>query len=200
MDFLVNRKWLIAVFVLLVFIVFIYLQQPPSPTMQDLLSDSDSSDLMLEENIKVAPEVDGVEEEKFVDVKGYVKNPGVYKVKENMRVKDIIELAGGFDTEAAERAINLAQKVNDGEMIYVPSVEEFMEESVEQEETENKRVSINLGTKDELVKLPTIGPKKAEAIILYREENGHFTTIEEIKNVSGIGEKTFEQLKEFIDL
>lgn len=200
MSRFLSHKWTIGILFAIVFIGFMYLQQPHSTTVQDPQTMTDLSISALENDIEEGPEVQGVEEEQYVDIKGQVNHPGVYNLKPNMRMKDVIDLAGGFSANAAERAINLAQKVNDGEMIYVPSIEEYVEEATKMKEPENNRISINAGTKEDLMQLPNIGPKKADAIILYREENGHFTTIEELKNVNGIGEKTFDQLKEFIHL
>ena len=145
-------------------------------------------------------------EEIIVDVKGAVVTPGVYTVEPNNRVIDAIERAGGFIEEADQNAVNLAKVVEDQMVIYIPKVGEEVQnadlnqasvEPVAEEKTESL-VHINLDGKDALMTLNGIGSSKADSILNYREENGFFQTIEEIKNVSGIGDATFENLKDSI--
>lgn len=137
-----------------------------------------------------------------VYVTGAVKNPDVYDIKEGSIVKDAIEIAGGPTESADLVAINLARRISDGEEIIVP---EKREESPLQEEgggTQghkiNGKLNINMATVEELMELPGIGEVKANAIVNYRKENGPFKNIHDIVKVSGIGEKTFESLKELI--
>lgn len=140
----------------------------------------------------------------YVDVKGAVQKPGVYQMAPGARMMDAIDLAGGFLISADQSQINLALKLDDQMVVYVPQVGEETKETAQQtivEETETEeKAKINLNTADaaQLQSLNGIGEKKAEAIIQYREENGSFQTIEDLKNVSGIGDKTFEALKDFI--
>lgn len=145
-------------------------------------------------------------EEIIVDVKGAVVTPGVYTVEPNNRVIDAIERAGGFIEEADQNAVNLAKVVEDQMVIYIPKVGEEVQnadlnqayvEPVAEEKTESL-VNINLDGKEALMTLNGIGSSKADSILNYREENGFFQTIEEIKNVSGIGDATFENLKDSI--
>lgn len=145
-------------------------------------------------------------EEIIVDVKGAVVTPGVYTVESNNRVIDAIERAGGFIEEADQNAVNLAKVVEDQMVIYIPKVGEEVQnadlnqayvEPVAEEKTESL-VNINLDGKEALMTLNGIGSSKADSILNYREENGFFQTIEEIKNVSGIGDATFENLKDSI--
>jgi competence protein ComEA len=141
----------------------------------------------------------------IVDVKGAVQSPGVYTMTTNSRVVDAIEKAGGLSETAEQKAVNLAQVVEDQMVIYVP---EEGEEGVDYGHlnpgttdatgsTENI-VNINTAEKEALMTLNGIGNSKADSILTYREENGNFKTIEEIQNVSGIGEATFANLKDFI--
>ncbi|MGG1686308.1 helix-hairpin-helix domain-containing protein [Pseudalkalibacillus sp. NRS-1564] len=138
----------------------------------------------------------------LVDVKGAVVAPGVYEINSNGRVKDVIKKAGGFLEDADQVQLNLASKVVDEMVIYVPIVGEVTSSSVssvsEKPSVESQLVSINSADLNELQKLPGIGPAKAEAIVQFREDNGSFTAIEELMNISGIGEKTFEKLKDLI--
>lgn len=141
----------------------------------------------------------------YVDVKGAVQQPGVYQVSPGMRILDAIDLAGGFLVSADQSQINLALKLEDQMIVYIPQVGEEIKEFMQQPtlggtETEKEGGKININTADstQLQTLNGIGEKKAELIIQYREENGSFQTIEELKNVSGIGEKTFDALKDSV--
>lgn len=142
----------------------------------------------------------------IVDIKGAVRQPGVYQGEENMRVMDIVSLAGGLLDTADDKSVNLAQRISDQMVIYIPVVGENVERSpdegesfqisIEQEEdAESEKVNINIADAVQLQTLNGIGEKKAEQIIAYRKENGSFQTIEDIMGVSGIGEKTFEGFK-----
>ena len=133
----------------------------------------------------------------LVDVKGAVATPGVYEVSANGRVKDVIQKAGGFLEEADQTQLNLAGKVVDEMMIYVPLKGETTVASTSAN-AESVLISINSADLTELQQLPGIGPAKGEAIIQYREENGPFGAVEDLQNISGIGEKTFEKLKDLI--
>ena len=134
-----------------------------------------------------------------VDIKGEIVFPGIYEVDESFRVHDVIELAGGLTEFAKTKTVNFAQIVRDEMVIYIPhELDESMEAPIEQ--GGNSKISINHATLVELQTLPGIGNVKAQAIINYREEFGSFKTLEELINVSGIGEKTLENLREFIEI
>ena len=186
----------------LIMMTIFYLNQSTSSI------DSVSLDSYVENEREVTEieEIENVEEQVnhyIVDVKGQVKFPGVYEVEEHLRVHDVIQLAGGFLEMANETAINLAQKISDEMVIYVPHLDEEINNtstdawSPSQDE---KKVSLNQATVGELETLPGIGPSKAAAIIKYREEVGAFQSIDELTNVSGIGEKTLEKLRDSLDL
>ncbi|MBS1008951.1 helix-hairpin-helix domain-containing protein [Leuconostoc suionicum] len=137
----------------------------------------------------------------MVDVKGAVKNPGVYKITSFARVQTAIAQAGGTLEEADMQQVNLAQKLTDGQIVYVPMRGETSSpvnngSTSAMSTTDNEVINLNTATVVELQKLDGIGVKKAEQIIAYREEHGEFKSIEEIKQVSGIGEKRFEALKD----
>lgn len=139
----------------------------------------------------------------MVDVKGAVTNPGIYEVAKNMRVQNAIDLAGGLLQNAETRHINFAQHVTDQMLLYIPVVgEEIVDIPYTQPnspvEEGTSKININTATDLELQALPGIGEKKALQIINYRTENGSFSTIEELMEVSGIGQKTFDTLKESI--
>lgn len=133
-----------------------------------------------------------------IDVKGAVKKPGVYTMNEGDRVVDAIEKAGGLLSEADENQLNLASLLKDEMVIYVPKKGEEVTQTNVQSQNDDGKVRINSATSEELQKLQGIGPAKAEAIITYREENGPFKTVEDLLQVSGIGEKTLENIKDDI--
>lgn len=140
----------------------------------------------------------------MVDIKGAVKQPGVYAMDKNKRVMDAVKEAGGFTGQAAVDMVNLAQRVQDEMIIMIPREGELetAQPSAPQaghgSASGSSRVNINTADQTELETLPGIGPSKAEAIIKHREENGPFSAPEQITEVSGIGEKTFENLKDEI--
>lgn len=143
-----------------------------------------------------------------VEIKGEVKNPDVYEMEEGSIIKDLIEKAGGLTSEANIDKINRAAKLNPNQLIIIPnknsSEENFLGESEiiygETNESSEKLININTASLEELTKINGIGETKAKSIIEYREKNGAFKSIEEIKNVKGIGEKTFEKLKDSITI
>lgn len=148
------------------------------------------------------------EQEIVIHITGAVKNKGIVKVEEGARISDVIKAAGGTSNEADLSKINLAYIVEDGQKIYVPSInDEINVESVTQEAGENvlensnsktSKVNINTASQTELETLSGVGPSTALKIINYREENGDFKKIEDIKNVPGIGDAKFESLKDSI--
>jgi competence protein ComEA len=138
----------------------------------------------------------------FVDIKGEINAPGVYEVEESSRVKDVILLAGGFTGQAEPNGVNLAQKITDEMVIYVPAKGEHVTGLTSQTSfsSENQVVNINNAPKAELETLPGVGPAKADAIIAYREENGLFQSVDELEKVPGIGEKSLEKLRDYISI
>lgn len=143
----------------------------------------------------------------YVDISGAVCNPGVYALAADARVFEGIEAAGGLLPEACTKSLNQAQLLTDGQKIYVPTTEEW--ESSDQETaafTENTPTKeqddglININTADavRLCELPGVGESRAQAIIRYREENGPFTDIAQIQNVSGIKSGLFSKIRDLI--
>ncbi|SDN00972.1 helix-hairpin-helix domain-containing protein [Sediminibacillus halophilus] len=138
--------------------------------------------------------------EVYVDIKGEVKHPGVYPLSAGKRVRDAIELAGGFLKKADSNAVNLAQKVQDEQVIMVPAQGAQDENSDVEAEQGNSKIPLNTADAEELTKLPGIGPSKADAIIQYRDENGGYQKIEELLEVAGIGKKTLEKIASSIQV
>ena len=152
----------------------------------------------------------------YVYICGAVVNEGVYKLPSDSRVVDAVNKAGGMNEDACQGFVNLAEKLSDGEKIYIPTAEEIESEDIrvginsfesisssensssEDSVSEDGRVNINRATKQELMTLSGIGESKAEDIISYREASGGFNSIQELTNVNGIGTATFDKLKDKI--
>lgn len=139
----------------------------------------------------------------YVDVKGEIHHPGVYQMKAESRVKDLIEAAGGFTPLADDQKLNLAQLLEDQMVIIVPQKGEEVNSELAQSPASQKKevgkegkVNINTATVEELKTLKGIGEKKAEAIIEYRKKNGSFKNKEELMKVRGIGKKLYESFQE----
>lgn len=225
-------------FLLLVIGCFFYFK-PKNSTKEN----NNQLNLNDQTEIEVIEEKKDIQENIMVDIKGYIKKPGVYTMKDGDRVIDVIKSAGGLTNNASTLAINLSKKIYDQMVIIIHSNEEiadFKKTNEEMEEVisscnekdhnisnnaciskeennyeesdnisssnedntsiDNDLISINLATKEELMTLPGIGEKKANDIINYRENNGNFAKIEDIMNVSGIGESTFAQIKDYITI
>ncbi|MCR5678442.1 MAG: helix-hairpin-helix domain-containing protein [Agathobacter sp.] len=135
----------------------------------------------------------------FVYICGAVQKPGVYEMPENARVCDLIRCAGGFCENAKEDYYNQAELLFDGEKVYIPAEDEFIQNESEVS-TDSGKVNINLADSTELMTIPGIGATKAAAIVAYREANGKFQHIEDIVNVSGIGDSTYQNMKDYITI
>jgi competence protein ComEA len=144
-----------------------------------------------------------------VHVEGQVAHPGVYELDQGSRVIDAVEMAGGLTPEA-DRRINLAQKLQDEAFIYVPAVDESLGEDTFLQPTfsfqsgltaaDQSLVNINTADDKKLETLPGIGPVLAERIIAYRQQHGPFRQLEDIKKVTGIGDKRFDDIQSSITL
>ena len=200
-DYLKKYPILFALPLVLLPIVFFFLTKELDNEISDpaLFSTESSASLDTSES---------KDQEWYVDVKGAVKKAGMYRIKEGMRLMDVIDLAGGFMEEADQNQLNFSKLVMDQEIIYVPKVGEeiptIQEEPSEggsgTPEAETAKVNINTADATEVQQLSGIGEKKAADIIKYREENGSFRAIEDLTKVSGIGEKTLENLKDSITI
>jgi len=153
----------------------------------------------------------------MVHVSGAVNKEGIVELKQNSRIADAIEKAEGLKENACMEEINLAYVVEDGMKIHIPTQEEKQKNDIQKEyitkssgiETkentkinheQSTKININTATQTELETLPGIGPSTALKIISYRKEKGKFKTIEEIKEVSGIGDSKFNSIKDLINV
>ena len=184
--------------------------QSSASTVPDLYSSSRSTSSIEKVQATSSKEektVTSVSEESeiiTVDVKGAVKQPGVYELRSDSRVHDAIHKAGGMTADANSQSVNLAQKLSDEAVIYVAkegedvpargSSESSATSSASAEKT--GKVHLNRATETELQTVSGIGQKRAQDIIAYRDANGPFQSVDDLKNVSGIGEKTLEKLRD----
>lgn len=141
-----------------------------------------------------------------VHISGQINREGVYEVKEGDRLDDLIKRAGGLSPDADNNSLNLAMKLEDQMKIYIPNKNEILNENSTNTDqlvskpdsiSEDGKININTASKEELMTLPNIGDKRAQAIIEYRDTK-KFETIEEIKNVTGIGEKFYQAMQDLI--
>lgn len=204
----------VLVLLVAMFLWFQSTQSVSNQLLEPLLITSDESESSLlgvgvKESIE-EPEVHEIEII-YVDLKGAVAKPGVYALPLGSRLFDVIEMAGGLLPDAATQSLNQALLLNDQMLIYIFTHEEYAAEeeenmkllSIVEEDSgllsqQAQLVNINTANASELETLPGIGPKKASAILQFRQENGSFKGIEGLLEVSGIGQKTFDQLAPFI--
>ena len=144
-----------------------------------------------------------------VDVKGAVVKPGVYTLKVSARVTDAIQEAGGMTEGADAKSVNLAASLSDEEVIYVANKDENVS-VLDQSDTgqvsnkggqavsKNGKINLNTATSEQLQTISGIGAKRAEDIVAYRESHGSFQSVDDLKNVSGIGDKTLDKIRESI--
>lgn len=209
-----NNKIIIIVLVFII-IAFICIYFFTRNNLNDEYNEIENYEII--ENITEEEPVDM--QEILVHVTGAVKREGIVRLKEGARIADAIEAAGGVTEKTNIGQVNLAYEVEDGQKIYIPSIDDKKEEGVEkiiekeyvtsepgdevvfeEESNNNKNDKININTADliELQEIPGVGEATAQKIISYREENGKFKNIEDIKNVKGIGDSKFEDMKENI--
>ena len=192
---------------------------------------------VVDDNILLSPvESDGgvkVEDNYYyVDIKGAVKTPNVYKVSTTLRVIDVINLAGGLTDQSDTSSLNLSKMVNDEMLIIIytkdeiskfkesgvtttevikyiekecncpdPVINEACPDANTSESSDNRsKILINTANKDELMTLPGIGEAKANDIIDYRNNNGLFKNIDDLKNVTGVGDSIFDKIKDLITI
>lgn len=200
-DFSKREQILIGLIVLLMVIygvtLYYFLSANDEDVAFQLVEGSDTA--VYSSSIADEPEII------VIYVTGAVKYPGVYELNKGDRVKDAIDVAGGTLPDADLLRINLAQKLLDEDKVYIPKIGEesgnrggvdYLIPGVNS--SESGKININNAGLAELEQLPGIGPATAQKIIDYRTKNGRFNSIEELKNVSGIGDKKYEDLKDKI--
>ncbi|WP_238138891.1 helix-hairpin-helix domain-containing protein [Streptococcus suis] len=163
---------------------------------------SNSSESVEETSTEVSEEPSQL----VVDVKGAVAKPGLYTLEADARVNDAVDAAGGLTSQADPKSINLAQKLSDEAVVYVASKDENISvvasttasSAMSQEEKNTSLVNLNTATEADLQTISGIGAKRATDIIAYREANGGFKSVDDLNNVSGIGDKTMESIRPYV--
>jgi competence protein ComEA len=215
-----NKEKIIgSIAILCISIIFITVGYTMSSPKEDIVA-TDYKDIFVEtektlekkDSEKViAASTNSVEDEYIkVDIKGAVKNPGVYEIKTGSRVTDLIKLAGGTTPEADLDGTNLSMKLNDENCIVIYKKGDTEKIQIPQSSTststilesqvDNAIININTASREELNTLIGIGDTKADAIIKYREENQGFKSVQELTKVSGIGEKTLSKFIDKVDI
>ena len=215
---MLNKKYIIFIAIIIVCIIGIYYLFIKE---KDYIKyDSELSVLNKIENNtnKEESKNKDIKEKITIYITGAIKNQGVYELEEKSRIVDCIEKAGGLTEDADLKNINLAYVIEDGMKIYIPKnsdnneVKDDTNLYVYKEknntinsdninlETQNNKIDINTASQTELETLPGIGPSTATKIINYRKENGKFNNIEDIKNINGIGDSKYEQIKNLIKI
>ncbi len=209
-----NEKWMkLAVIALVVITALVFFGTKGEK--EEIVVVQDGEGMMEREIMVDEPQGEDVNKEVsedtvklVIDIDGCVKHPGIYEIDEGTRLYEVIEMAGGLTKSADTTLINQAEVLSDGQKIIIPKKAARYEGSDGKEsdvsvaagQTSDGRININLADADTLQKIPGVGPATAEKILTYREANGMFKDIEDIKNISGIGEKTFEKMKDKITI
>ena len=172
----------------------------------EIIIDGGENNIAESSNLNLEEKINEKESLIVVEIKGEVVNPDVYTLNEGSIVKDLIDMAGGLTTEADISNINRAKEIKNHELIIIRNIndktneDDVIEDSISEEVIDDTLISINNSDIEQLKEIPGIGEVKAKAIISYRDSNGEFRSIDELKNVDGIGEKTFEKIKDNIKL
>lgn len=131
----------------------------------------------------------------YVHVLGAVVEPGLYELSEGDRAVDAVAAAGGFAEGADQTQLNLARMLVDGEQIYVPLLGEA---AIAPGAATDGKINLNTADQAALETLPRVGPALAQRILDWREQNGRFTAIEDLLSITGIGDKTYDGLKDLV--
>ena len=205
------QKKTIIIAVILVITIIGYYVYGRENTKEDIIEDEEIL-VKKDENLEEV-----TEEKIIVHITGAVHNEGIVTLKENSRISDAIDAAGGLTEDADMSKINLAYVLEDGVKIKIPSVNDknevrednnvtngaeivdsVLEDTSNSANSKSKMININKASQTELETLPGIGPSIALKIINFRNENGKFSSIEDLKKVSGIGENKYENIKNLI--
>ncbi|HEM3614824.1 TPA: helix-hairpin-helix domain-containing protein [Streptococcus suis] len=208
-EMLKEYKWQIALPAVagLLLTTFLIFSQPAKsdqtglPDFPQTEQTSNSSELVEETSTEVSKEPSQL----VVDVKGAVAKPGLYTLEADARVNDAVDAAGGLTSQADPKSINLAQKLSDEAVVYVASKDENISvvasttaSSAMSQEGNESKINLNTATEADLQTISGIGAKRATDIIAYREANGGFKSVDDLNNVSGIGDKTMESIRPYV--
>lgn len=164
------------------------------------LKKNETESIFIEDKVETIQK-ENTEKQIVVEIKGEINKPDVYRVKEDSIVDDLIKIAGGIKEGADVSKINRAEKLKNHQCIIIPNQNELKSMEISSPNKDISRpdlIDINSAGEKELDALPGIGLSKAKEIISYREEKGEFKSIEDLKNVKGIGDSLFEKIKDKI--
>lgn len=193
-----TKKYILIVIIvvlILSIILFFYKNSENGVNYEDINNVVLTEENNIKEKNNTKEEVDSIIK---IHIYGEVNNPGLIELNSGDRVLDAIEIAGGLTPNADSSKVNLAYILSDGEKIYIPNINEEYEEQETMSTSSSSKVNINIATEEELKSLNGIGESLASSIVEYRKSNGKFSNIEDIKNVSGIGDNKFEKIKDDI--
>lgn len=205
---ILNKKQKIIVVVLIIIMCIVIGYYIISKTEKYNYSDIEKISNIIEEDQEVDDNI--IENKIVIHITGEVEEEGVIELEKGARISDAIEEAGGTTEEADLSNVNLAYSLSDGQKVKIPNINEKDEEIIVVEEkagdniiiegnkSKEEKININKAAQTEIETLPGIGPSTALKIITYRNEHGKFKNIGDIKNVSGIGDSKFENIKEYI--
>ncbi|HFI0259590.1 TPA: helix-hairpin-helix domain-containing protein [Streptococcus suis] len=209
-EMLKEYKWQIALPAAagLLMATFLIFSQPAKSDQTGLtdFSQTEQTSSSQEQTGETSTEASEEPTQLVVDVKGAVAKPGLYTLEADARVNDAVEAAGGLTSQADPKSINLAQKLSDEAVVYVASKDENISvvasttasSAMSQEEKSTSLVNLNTATEADLQTISGIGAKRAADIIAYREANGGFKSVDDLNNVSGIGDKTMESIRPYV--
>ncbi|HFI0174287.1 TPA: helix-hairpin-helix domain-containing protein [Streptococcus suis] len=212
-EMLKEYKWQIALpaaagLLLTTFLIFSQPAKSDQTGLTDFpqLEQTSSSSESVEETSTEGTEASEDPSQLVVDVKGAVAKPGLYTLAAGARVNDAVKAAGGLTSQADPKSINLAQKLSDEAVVYVASKDENISvvasttasSAMSQEGKNTSLVNLNTATEADLQTISGIGAKRAADIIAYREANGGFKSVDDLNNVSGIGDKTMESIRPYV--
>ncbi|HEL2552450.1 TPA: helix-hairpin-helix domain-containing protein [Streptococcus suis] len=209
-EMLKEYKWQIALPAVagLLMATFLIFSQPAKSDQTGLTDfpQTEQTSSSQEQVEEVSTEVSEEPSQLVIDVKGAVVKPGLYTLEADARVNDAVEAAGGLTSQADPKSINLAQKLSDEAVVYVASKDENISvvasttasSAMSQEEKSTSLVNLNTATEADLQTISGIGAKRAADIIAYREANGGFKSVDDLNNVSGIGDKTMESIRPYV--
>ncbi|MEG0292268.1 MAG: helix-hairpin-helix domain-containing protein [Anaerovoracaceae bacterium] len=196
-EFLFNNKQMLLKSLAVFLIVILGLTTLiGNKSVNDEIEFEESSSAVSQSEEKVSKNESNI----FVDIGGEVNNPIVAELPPNSRVDDAIDAAGGLTKKANIENLNRAAKLIDGEKIFVPSIEDKNSSGLKESNVKDNKININTGTVKELEEIPGVGPSTANKIIEYRDSNGRFENISDIKKIKGIGDKTYEKMKDIISI
>lgn len=201
-----KKKIIGSVVILLLFSVFAAVGYFRSKPVQNVKTEDVFKEEKNTEGLGKSNAVKNMSGKITVYINGEVNKPGVYTLKSDSRIQELVRVSGGFKSDADTLKVNLAEKLKDEDYIYIEKIQNSnntagqSDSSSSSSSKDDKKININKASKEELENIPGVGEVTAQKIIDYRESEGGFSSVEDIKNVDRIGDKSFEKMKDKIDI